>query len=534
MIKYNFDENDVFDENNTNNLYSNYSQCQIIDTKEYAMIEKIDKKKLKEEIGKIPQINLNKIFQYYINAYKKDIQFLKKYKSENIIKCLDFINREKEIIIIKEYADINLLNYIKKEKKKGLTSKEIRYIFNKINNALKIFRKNKKIHTCLCSENIFLKFKDKGIVTDEYTVKITDFGCLSKLEIQTKIQLYVKNKIQYMAPEVFKLTDEEDQSIIDKADLWSMGVLLYFLRFNELPFESELYKIYKIIPDAKDPLLTDLINKLLVIDVNDRISWNDYFGHKFFENTEDELKEIKDKKRIEREQLIFKPFNPSEKIGKNGKMAINYNNGDKYEGEFVNNVKEGKGIYLYENGDKYEGDFVQDKKEGYGVYYYKSGEKYEGEFKNDKKHGFGKYYYLDGDRYEGEFQNGMAQGRGIYYYSDGEKYIGDYENDMKNGHGIYFYSNGTKYIGEYLDGKKNGKGFLFDKEGIKIKELYFENNIKQSIIEDDDDKLTYSSELDEIPKNEINGKRIKTYSTGDKYEGEYYNGLKQGKGIYYY
>ena len=45
---------------------------------------------------------------------------------------------------------------------------------------------------------------------------------------------------------------------------------------------------------------------------------------------------------------------------------------------------------------------IRESKEGYGVYYYKSGEKYEGEFKYDKKNGFGKYYYTDDDDDEEE------------------------------------------------------------------------------------------------------------------------------------
>ena len=32
---------------------------------------------------------------------------------------------------------------------------------------------------------------------------------------------------------------------------------------------------------------------------------------------------------------------------------MNYNNGDKYEGEWKNDKREGKGIYYYNNGDKY-------------------------------------------------------------------------------------------------------------------------------------------------------------------------------------
>ena len=120
LFKYENKKLEIVDEYKTNNLYCSYSECQIADTKEYAIIKKIDKKKLKEKLSKLILINLNKTFQHYINAYKRDFQCLQKYKSNNILKCIDFINKEEELIIIKEFADINLLNYIKKEKKKRI------------------------------------------------------------------------------------------------------------------------------------------------------------------------------------------------------------------------------------------------------------------------------------------------------------------------------------------------------------------------------------------------------------------------------
>ena len=38
-----------------------------------------------------------------------------------------------------------------------------------------------------------------------------------------------------------------------------------------------------------------------------------------------------------------------------------FNNGDRYEGDFKNNKREGKGIMYYNNGDREMGDYLNDK-----------------------------------------------------------------------------------------------------------------------------------------------------------------------------
>ena len=53
--------------------------------------------------------------------------------------------------------------------------------------------------------------------------------------------------------------------------------------------------------------------------------------------------------------------------------------------------------------------------------YYNSGDRYEGEWKNDKREGKGIYYYKSGSRYEGEYKKNKKEGKGIYYYEDDEK-----------------------------------------------------------------------------------------------------------------
>ena len=47
-----------------------------------------------------------------------------------------------------------------------------------------------------------------------------------------------------------------------------------------------------------------------------------------------------------------------------------YKNGDRYEGEWKNDDREGKGILYYKNGDRYDGEWKNDKREGKGILYY--------------------------------------------------------------------------------------------------------------------------------------------------------------------
>lgn len=44
----------------------------------------------------------------------------------------------------------------------------------------------------------------------------------------------------------------------------------------------------------------------------------------------------------------------------------------------------GKGTFTFPNGNKYEGEWANDAKNGYGSLYYVNGEKYEGYWKEDK------------------------------------------------------------------------------------------------------------------------------------------------------
>lgn len=88
----------------------------------------------------------------------------------------------------------------------------------------------------------------------------------------------------------------------------------------------------------------------------------------------------------------------------------NYPTGTVYTGNFnAAGLRHGKGTYQWPNGDKYEGDWVNDNATGQGTYYSREGWRYVGQFVNLKFHGKGVYYFANGKSRKGTWVNGEMQ-----------------------------------------------------------------------------------------------------------------------------
>ena len=81
-----------------------------------------------------------------------------------------------------------------------------------------------------------------------------------------------------MAPELLK-----GEFISEKSDIWSLGIIIYYMLFRNYPYNGNTeFQIIKNIESKKqielssDKDLNDLITKMLTIDINERISWNEY------------------------------------------------------------------------------------------------------------------------------------------------------------------------------------------------------------------------------------------------------------------
>ena len=84
------------------------------------------------------------------------------------------------------------------------------------------------VHRDICLENILIKFNDQK--KENFIVKLSDFGC-SKQLIDSTICRTHTGTTATMAPEILEGKDIYD----NKCDLWSIGVIIYQLYFNEFP-----------------------------------------------------------------------------------------------------------------------------------------------------------------------------------------------------------------------------------------------------------------------------------------------------------
>ena len=159
-----------------------------------------------------------------------------------------------------------------------------------------------------------------------------------------------------------------------------------------------------------------------------------------------------------------------------------WENGDKYEGTWKDNKRQGKGTMIYGDSKVWH---------GLGSFTYTKGDKYVGWWDENKKSGEGVFIYANGDRYEGKFKNDYRSGHGVLKKKQGESYEGAWKEDALNGYGVISFPNGDLIEGEFKKGAlKYGGTFTYSPEGkfssipyngiiIELKDEYFKDGISQ-------------------------------------------------------
>ena len=206
---------------------------------------------------------------------KKEKHLLQSMKSRYSLNYKDLLEDDDYFYFVTEYCDVDLNEYINNEK--GLSFDVIRIILIELNEIFGNMQFNNVIHKNLCPENILLKKTDK----ENLQIKVQNY-CLGNLVHHKKKDIYSF----YIAPESY-IVDEYNY----KSDLWTIGMLIYKMVYNDVPFETlDEYTEYInsegnipiAIKEIKNENLNDLIRKLLIFSPKERINWKDYYNHPFF------------------------------------------------------------------------------------------------------------------------------------------------------------------------------------------------------------------------------------------------------------
>ena len=204
---------------------------------------------------------------------EKEIKFMKIFSNyTNSIKIYDTYEQNNTIFIVMDLCNGDLSKFLKKTKN-GFTVYEIKIIMKQINTIYKELRKRDMIHNDVKIENILVKFKENSKAFD---IKLSDYG-LAKLLSSTKNLTDNEWGI-----EPFTNENKTIVYIVEKSDLLVIGVDIYRMLFKETAKTFEEY-LTKIDSSVEDEDLKDLLKKLIVEDPKERIEWDDYFNHKFFD-----------------------------------------------------------------------------------------------------------------------------------------------------------------------------------------------------------------------------------------------------------
>ena len=146
---------------------------------------------------------------------------------------------------------------------------------------------NNIIHRDLKLNNILIKYENNE--KTKFTVKLMDYAQNWQLISLTKKCKRHNDTILTMAPEI--LSEKEYNN---KCDLWSLGIIIYQLYFKKYPYNAQTeYSLFtqiekygqKMFQKTEDIKLDNLISQLLVKEPNERLSWEQYFIHPFFNNS---------------------------------------------------------------------------------------------------------------------------------------------------------------------------------------------------------------------------------------------------------
>ncbi|WOK95565.1 serine/threonine-protein kinase ATG1c isoform X1 [Canna indica] len=228
----------------------------------------------------VKEIAMDRLSKKLQENLLSEVFILRRINHPNIIALYDFIQTSGSIYLVLEYCrggDLSV--YIQNHDR--VPEAIAKGFMKQLASGLQVLRDNNVIHRDLKPQNLLLSTYDENAV-----LKIADFGFARSLPPRGLAETLCGSPL-YMAPEVMQF-----QKYDAKADLWSIGVILYQLVTGKTPFtgNSQIQLLQNIVKanELSFPLgynlssdCVDLCQKLLRRNAVERLTFEEFFNHQF-------------------------------------------------------------------------------------------------------------------------------------------------------------------------------------------------------------------------------------------------------------
>ena len=210
---------------NYKDIYQQYIFRQIIGKGKNCVVFKAYDIINKREVA-IKKIDKTFLTLEDLSLIQTEVDTLKVCQHPYVVKLYEIIETYKEVNIVLEYCELGNLFYYLTRKKLVLSEEQIATYVHDISKAVYSMHNLGIIHRDLKLSNIALTNKNKKI-----EIRILDFG-LSKILGPNQSCNEGYGTPGYAAPEVISRYNYSFE-----ADIWSIGVICYFLCIGKLPFD---------------------------------------------------------------------------------------------------------------------------------------------------------------------------------------------------------------------------------------------------------------------------------------------------------
>ena len=218
-------------------------------------------------------------YTFLINQIKREEELTAICNSEYTVNLFKKLETTDYIIFELEYFEDSIYDYFLENGPLKRDLNFYKYIIHQLANALRILHQKGIMHRDIKPQNIFFKTEN-----GEKIIKLGDFSCSILIKDNTSDPI---GTFLYSSPEIISEIEYNE-----KTDLWSLGITLFEIFFGYPPYgpNPPTNEIKNIVLDDKNnfiikktniPTLDILFKRLLVINPDYRMTYDEFFNYVF-------------------------------------------------------------------------------------------------------------------------------------------------------------------------------------------------------------------------------------------------------------